>query len=224
MRAAPNAVQRRLCWPAAHVSSKHLPDLHAIHGEEDVAGRDAAARVRRRAFDKGLHDARCHVTMPCTSAPQIVSAADPQRSLIFACAGFGERRAREHGPSGASSTRPTPARSSSMAARAPGCGAASALFLRSPDVLYPTAADCSWALGLSTEVLLCPLYEVGTEEFFCSTGHWYKRSVPMSYHYDCVTKNSDVSLYDRDTPLTRQRHGRKKCSCSFFFSHPCAAG
>jgi hypothetical protein len=67
-------------------------DRHAIHGEEDVAGRDAAARVQGRAFGKGLHDARRHVTMPCTPAPQILSAADPQLSLIPA--GHGVPRIR----------------------------------------------------------------------------------------------------------------------------------
>ena len=91
VRAAPNEMQQRLCWPAAHVSSKHLPNRHAIHGEEDVAGRDAAARVRGRAFGKGLHDARRHVTMTCTPVPQILSAADlsaASSSRAVACAGF----------------------------------------------------------------------------------------------------------------------------------------
>jgi len=158
------------------------------------------ARCRRTRTTPSLRQGPSRCTVPCDHALHI-SAADRQRRRPSAQPHLRVRRIRR-----TTSTRARTFRSLEHEAHARevlvhgGEGA----WLRGSLCPFSSISGCALShcsrlqlgpLVLSTEVLLCPLYEVGTEEFFCSTGHWYKRSVPMSYHYDCVTKNSDVSLY-----------------------------
>ena len=96
------------------------------------------ARCRRTRTRPSLRQGPSRRTAPCDHALH-TSAADPQRRRPSAQphprrpwrapdSEENDAHAHEHGPSGASSTRPTPARSSSMAARAPSCRAASMPF------------------------------------------------------------------------------------------------